>query len=428
MNVKLWQITTWLFVVTNANAGEPSQGKIVEFSANIGNYHELKLSNYSQQGSCQLNDRFAVKNSILNDGTLQMLLLAKLNNLTVRIWPGDCVDIKGVGQAALAERFMLSPSDVISNAKLSVVWEPEIVTVGEPANVTVHSTNTEYCIGDGGVKKGTNYVVSNVFEPKTRTITVRCYTSSGAEISRSATLTVLPAPTLNVAWFSSTVTAGQPSEARVASTNTDYCIGDGGVKKGTNYVVSNIFEPKTRTITVRCYTSSGAEISRSATLTVLPAPTLNVSWFPSTVTAGQPSEARVASTNTEYCVGDGGVKKGTSWVVRNVYESSSRTIRIRCYNALGFEISQSATLTVKPKPKPSLSVYWSPSRVKRGEASYAYISSYNTSYCFGDGGKRKGTSWVSGPIYEQNSRTITIRCHSADGQQVSRSATLTVTP
>jgi len=141
-----------------------------------------------------------------------------------------------------------------------------------------------------------------------------------------------------------------------------------------------------------------------------PAPILSVDWQPSTVTLGGTSQVHVNAENVSYCRGDDGGRRGTSWISHPALESQNRTVTICCFDSQDNDvISKNATLTVN-KPKPALNVRWQANMINRGDPAYVHVNAYNVEYCRGDGGLKKGTSWVTGPVHEPQSRTINIRC------------------
>ncbi|WP_434339161.1 hypothetical protein [Motilimonas cestriensis] len=311
--------------------------------------------------------------------------------------------------------------------QLNVTWQPSSIIKGESAQVHVNASNVNYCKGDSGVRKGTSWISAPEYLQENRTVTIRCYDLSDKEIvSQSATLTVNEPPQLNVTWQPSSIIKGESAQVHVNASNVNYCKGDSGVRKGTSWISAPEYLQENRTVTIRCYDLNDKEIvSQSATLTVNEPPQLNVTWQPSSIIKGESAQVHVNASNVNYCKGDSGVRKGTSWISAPEYSQQSRTVTIRCYNKNDQEvISKQARLTVK---QPYLSVSWQPSTVKQGQGARAYITAQNVSYCRGDSGVAKGTSWVSPIVYEQATRTITIRCYNTKDQEViSRQATLNV--
>lgn len=153
-------------------------------------------------------------------------------------------------------------------------------------------------------------------------------------------------------------------------------------------------------------------------------PSASVSWSPSTVNKGDSSTLSWSSSNATECYLSGRkTSTSGSWVGKN--RTNSQTTTFYCTGPGGRSSTKSARLTVRQPAKPTASISWSPSTIKKGESSTLRWSSSNATACYLSGSSR-GTSgsWVG--TNRSNSQTSSLYCTGPGGTSSTVSARLTV--
>ncbi len=320
--------------------------------------------------------------------------------------------------------------NMLPRPTVSVRWSPATITDGERSELIISSSNAEYCLGNGSANIGKQHRTGLIHPGKhaNNYLTVRCFSKTGAEVSKQVRLNVLPRPTVSVRWSPATITDGERSELIISSSNAEYCRGHADRKIGTQHRTGLIHPGKhaNNYLTVRCFSKTGAEVSQQVRLNVLPRPTVSVRWSPATITDGERSELIISSSNAEYCRGNADRKIGTQHRTGLIHpgKHANNYLTVRCFSKTGAEVSQQVRLNVLPRP--TVNVWWSPARIKAGEQSSLIVNSSNAAYCLGNGGNPIGTSINTGPLTAHQNKPITITCVSPTGYRVQGFTTLYV--
>jgi len=186
-----------------------------------------------------------------------------------------------------------------------------------------------------------------------------------------------------------------------------------------------------------CNNSAGQSNTASVDVTVnpstTPAPTLNFSASPTSITSGQSSTLTWSTTNATSCSASGGwsTSKSTSGS-QIIYPSSTTIYVLYCYGSgEGIPvIGTTATVIVNGIPAvpiPTLNFSASPTSITSGQSSTLTWSTTNATSCSASGGW-SGTKLTSGSqiIYPTSTITYTLSCSGTGGGTTINSANVEV--
>ena len=405
-------------------------GQIAYIASNSSGFYEVKLNTNIPHSSCEISDRVVFKNDQFSEAQLQLLLTAKLLKQRISVRSDGCEVVAGLGSVAKSSRFKATSSVDELIQGLKVYWQPAMINAGEPTELFISAPNAEYCLGHAGKNIGNDFRTGLMYPTEGRTVNIRCFSASGQEVVKHATLTVTNKPTIQVEWQPATVTQGESANLVVSSQNTSYCLGNAGKRWGTNFSTGFMPIHESKPITVKCFNDKDEVAAKTVTIKMLPRPSISVKWSPATITKGEQSELIVSSSNAEYCLGHDGRNIGTQYRTGLIDpgKHANNDLNIRCYSKTGVEVLQQAHLNVLPKP--TVSVRWSPATITDGEQSELIVSSSNAKYCLGHAGRNIGTEYRTGLIHPGNhaNNYLKIRCYSKTGSEVSQQVRLNVLP
>ncbi len=232
------------------------------------------------------------------------------------------------------------------------------ITLGGSATLTWSSTNATSCTASGawsGSQTTSGTQSETPTAAGTDTYTLTC-TGSGGSGSASTTLTVnaLSAPAVTISVAPSSITLGSSSTLSWSSTNATSCTASGawsGAEATSGTATETPTAVGSDTYTLSC-TGAGGTGSNSATLTVNTpaAPTVSISFDPTSITLGASSTLTWSSTNSTSCTASGswsGAESTSGSESVTPSATGSDTYTLECTGA-GGSATESATLTVNP--------------------------------------------------------------------------------
>ena len=166
------------------------------------------------------------------------------------------------------------------------------------------------------------------------------------------TLTVTVVPAAVIASFTAArvaVTQGESTQLSWSVSNAATLFVNGAAVTGSTLTVS---PAATTAYTLEARNSIGSAVTAALTLTVVPPVALNFAASPASVVVGTPSTLSWTSAGAAMLTLDGSTVGGNSLAVSPLRTTS---YVLRATNSLGFETSQTLTLTVAPYP----GVVWS---------------------------------------------------------------------
>ena len=282
-------------------------------------------------------------------------------------WPGKiplgqwlllgCVVLGGIMAGCGGRKSSPQPTVTLSLNSSSI-------TLGASATLTWSSTNATSCTASGawsGTETTSGTATETPSAAGSNTYTLTC-TGKGGSGSASAILTVNTpaAPTVTISVSPSPIILGSSATLTWSSTNATSCTASGawsGVEatSGTQSVTPT--STGTDTYSLSC-TGAGGTGSNSATLTVNApaAPTVSISFDPTSITLGASSTLTWSSTNATSCTASGswsGAESTSGSESVTPSATGSDTYTLDCTGA-GGSTTESAILTVNP---PSAAAY-----------------------------------------------------------------------
>jgi hypothetical protein len=238
---------------------------------------------------------------------------------------------------------MVVPAPTIT----SFTANPTTIAAGASATLTAVFANGTAVITPGNLSS-IGPITVNPTTTTTYTLTVT--NLAGALVTQTATITVIPAPTITSFTANpATITAGASTSLTGVFANGTGVITPGNLPATSGTAVS--VSPATTTIyTLTVTPTSGTAITQTVTVTVVPPPTItSFTANPATITAG-------ASTNLTgvFPEGTGLITPGnlpaTSGTAVSVSPAATTTYTLTVTNAAGTPITQTVTVTVNSGP------------------------------------------------------------------------------
>ncbi len=245
-----------------------------------------------------------------------------------------------------------------TSATVTVVPKPTVtasfnvaqIASGASPILTWSSTNASSCSGlPSGTAPNGSYTYSGM--TSSTAVTVTC-TGVGGSTAASATVTVVPIPTVSVSFNVTQIASGASPILTWSSTNASSCSGlPSGTAPSGSYTYSGM--TSSTIVSVTC-TGVGGSTTASATVTVVPKPTVSVSFNPTPVTSGGSANLTWSSTNASSCAG---LPSGTAPSGSYTYSvvNSPITVSVTC-TGVGGSTTTSATLGIVPAAPASISV------------------------------------------------------------------------
>jgi hypothetical protein len=282
---------------------------------------------------------------------------------------------------------------------------------------------------------------SRSFGPMPTAFSTSAATAEAAHWSLYATLfpTASPsAPILSLSASPTSVAPGGLSTLTWSTTNVTSCTASNVGAEGSSWSGpkptsgQDVRGPLTATATysLAC-TGPGGTASQSVTIAVStappPAPTVNLTATPASITSGQSTTLAWSSTNATSCSASGawtGSQEVSGQLA--VSPTSTATYFLSCTGA-GGTASKSVTVTVAAIPAPTVNLNADPLSIIAGQSFTLSWSSLNVTSCTATGGW-SGTQPLSGllVVLTTTTRTYTLTCTGAGGS-AAKSVTVTVT-
>jgi MYXO-CTERM domain-containing protein len=340
--------------------------------------------------------------------------------------------------------YKLSAGSGTPQPTVSLNANPTSVNQGGSSQLTWNSSNADSCAASGAWSGNKGLSGNEMVGPlsATSTFTLACSASGGASASRSVTVTVAsstPAPTVTFTANPTSVAVGGSSTLNWSSSNATSCTGSGGLSgwagsKATSGSQSVGPFSVASTFTLAC-TGAGGTTQRTATVSLVAAPTVNLSANPTSVTSGNTTRLTWSSTNATGCAATGAWagNKATSGNQTTAALTQTSTFTLACTGA-GGTTSRSVTVNVTPAGPPppgapTVSLSANPTSVTSGGTSRLTWSSSNATGCAASGAwtGNKATSGNQMTAALTQTSTFTLACTGAGGT-TSRSVTVNVTP
>lgn len=277
--------------------------------------------------------------------------------------------------------------------------------------------------GIGAVTSGTSFAVS----PNTTTTYVLTVTNAaGSQATRSVAVTVVPLPTINS--FSaarSTITAGESVALNGAFQNGMGSI-DNGVGAVTSGMAATVTPSSTTTYTLTVTNSAGGQVTRTATVTVVPPPAItSFTAGAATITAGQST-----TLTGVFQAGTGDIDNSVGNVTSNtpvtVTPASTTTYTLTVTNPAGAQVMRTVTVTVAP-PATIDSFAASPLSIAQG-ASATLTATFPNGTGSVNNGVGTVMSGVPVTVSPATTTTYTLTVTNAAGGQATATVTVTVVP
>ena len=251
---------------------------------------------------------------------------------------------------------------------------------------------------------------------------------AGGSVSQTASVAIIPAPTLSFTAVPATVQAGTATQLTWSATDATSCTASGswsGTKAASGTQSSGALSANA-TFTLTC-TGAGGTVAQTAAVTVSPAPTLTLTAAPTSIQSGGSSQLTWTTTNAAACTASGSWSgsKAVSGTEATGALTNSGSYALTCIGD-GGTVTKSASVTVQAAPTLTLSA--SPTSVQSGSASQLTWSTTNATSCIASGGwtgtKATTGSQSTGALAANTSYTLT--CSGAGGS-VAQTASIAVT-
>ena len=233
---------------------------------------------------------------------------------------------------------------------VALTANPTSIATGASSTLNWSSTDATGCTASDGWSgaKATSGSQSTGPLNVTTNFTLTC-TGPGGSASQTATVTVTPPPTVTLTANPTAIASGASSTLTWNSTNATGCTASGGWSgaRPTSGSQSTGALTATTSFTINC-TGPGGSANQTATVTVLPAPTVTLTANPTSVASGASSTLTWGSTNATGCTASGGWSgaKATSGNQSTGALTATTTFTLTCTGP-GGSGQASATVTVQ---------------------------------------------------------------------------------
>ncbi len=230
---------------------------------------------------------------------------------------------------------------------------PTSIPSGGTSVLTWSSTNANSCTASGGWSgtKATSGTQTVGPLTATQTYTLACSATGGASATQSATVTVassVPPPTVNLSANPASVASGGSSTLDWTTSNATSCTASGGWTGNKATQGSQSMGPISAqtSYTLSC-SGAGGSAQRAVTVSLLAAPTINLSANPTSVAPGGTTTLTWSSSNAATCSASGAWSgnKGTSGSEQSAALGNNSTFVLDCTGA-GGSANRSVNVTV----------------------------------------------------------------------------------
>ena len=240
---------------------------------------------------------------------------------------------------------------VVPAPSVSLSASPTSLASGSASTLTWTATNATTCTasdGWSGSKNTAGGTASTGALSATTTFMLSC-SGTGGTASNSTTVTVVPAPTVSLSANPTSLASGLASTLSWSATNATSCTASGGwsgSKNTTSGTASTGVLSVTTSFTLSC-SGTGGTASDSATVTVIPAPTVSLNASPTSLASGSSSTLTWSSTNATSCTASGGWSgtKAASGTLTTGALTTTTTYTLSCSGLAG-SASDAVTVTV----------------------------------------------------------------------------------
>ena len=321
----------------------------------------------------------------------------------------------------------INPSVTLSSDMTTVLYNESVI-------VSWKTTDVENCIADGfsieNVESEGSQVVGPLLEDTT--LSLNCFTTAGVlgdaiNISISNPPEILPSVTISTPVssvpFASSVTINW------SASNADECVASGswsGSKPNSgSFTITSV--SSNSTYNLECSNQFGS-VSQSASVDILPFPSIAISASPSTVSIGGTTTVNWTSDNSSTCIASddwsGPKPANGSQVMDNL--TVNKTYSLSCSGDGGMVNNQ---VNVVVTASPSVSLTATPSSVVTGSGTTLSWNSANTTSCIasGDWSGTKGTSGSQSISSINVNKTYNLNC-TGSGGSASDTVNVTVLP
>ena len=324
-----------------------------------------------------------------------------------------------------------SPGSGVVQPTVSLSADPTSVPAQGTTTLTWSSTNADSCDATGGWSGAhpTSGTESRGPLSANTTFTLTCINDEGGRTARSVTVSVVsstPTPSLTFTADPTSVALNGTSTLSWTSSNATSCTASGdwsGAKQPTG---SASVGPLTATGTynLSC-TGAGGTIQRSATISLVGAPSVDLTAAPTAVASGARSQLSWTSQNATSCVASGGWTgtKATSGTQQTAALTTATDYSISC-TGVGGTAQDTVRVTVNttapppgPAPAPTVVLSVTSNSVVQGSNVTLQWNSTNTTSCSASGGwsgvRGSSGSETIGPLNVNT--TFTLQCTGAGG-------------
>lgn len=310
---------------------------------------------------------------------------------------------------------------------LSFTANPSDIEEGESSTLSWSTTNATSCTASNGWSGSKNTSGTASVSPEDDTTYTLTCTGAGGSVAKSVTVSVdddepLPTPTLDFDANPTSVAPFGTTTLTWDSNNATSCIASNGWS-GTKSLDGSqaIALSATTTFTLAC--GNGVSTStESVTVNVSahPAPSVEISADPSTITEGDSSELTWESDNVTSCTASNGWSGSKSLDgTATVTPSVTTTYAIECTGP-GGTAQDSVTVTVNDaQESPEVNLSANPTNVTPGAGSATSTLTWTTSdadLCLASGGWNGSKSLNGNQIVEPNATTTyTLECSNEAG-------------
>lgn len=346
--------------------GAPVTGTQITLAPATAGDHTLEARNslgFTVQATLRLT---LVPPPVISSFTADATALTAGQSTTLRWAVGQASELRLDGQVVTGTSAPLTPATtgdhvlearnslgavVQATVRITVVPAPAITSFTADATSLTdgESTTLRWSVAQATELRLDGQVVTGTSAPLTPTGTgdhvLEVRNSLGFAVQATVQVTVVPKPVITTfAPARTSITASESTQLSWSATQATELRLDGTPVTGTSLAVS---PGTTTTYVLEARNSLGYAVTASATVTVVPAPTLTFSASASGFEVGGSSVLSWTASGASTLTLDGAPVTGSS---RTVTPYRTTTYTLRAANALGFEVTRTATVTVNPYP------------------------------------------------------------------------------
>ena len=348
----------------------------------------------------------------------------------------SCTDSSTVTVKPKPDCHITAPESVCSESTDNAA---SVASAGDGAKYTWTITGGKITAG-----QGTNQITWTAGTDSTALIGVTVENADGCSCTDSATVTVKPKPDCRITAPESVCSESTGNAASVADAGTDakytWTITGGEITsgQGTNQITWTAGTDSTALIGVTVENADGCSCTDSATVTVKPKPDCRITAPESVCSESTGNAASVADAGTDakyaWTITGGEITsgQGTNQITWTAGTGSAALIGVTVENANGCSCTDSATVTVKPKPDCSITAPETVcSESADNTASVADAGTdakYTWTITGGEITSGQGTNQITWTAGTGSTALIGVTVENADGCSCTDSATVTVKP